>query len=128
MQQNPYGGPQQPYGGPQQPYGGPPPHGGPQYPYGPPPNQKPPPSSTHVVFAAISLGCGIFAMFVPIPVLDVILGALGIVLASIAMAKGVRGLAIAGLVVSIVGLLIAISFTMDYFGMIPNGWYLMLTT
>ena len=122
MQQHPYDGPQPPYGGPQHqpPYGGQ--YGGPQQPYGSPP---PPEKKPNVVMAAISLGCGVFAMFLPVPVLDVILGIVGIVLASIAMKSGVKGLAIAGLVVSIVGTVFAIGYTIYVLGVIPDEWVLM---
>ena len=75
--------------------------------------------------AAISLGCGIFAMFLPVPVLDVILGIIGIVFASVAMKSGVKGLAIAALVVSIVGTVIAIGYTIYVLGIIPDEWVLM---
>ena len=122
MQQNPYDGQQQPYGGQQQPYGGQQ-GGGPQYPYGPHDPQQPE-KKPNVVMAAIALGGGLFAMIVPIPVIDVILGILGIVLAALAMKSGVRGLAIAALIVSIIGTMVAISFTISVLAGFPSEWAL----
>ena len=113
--QQPYGGGQPPYGGQQPPYGG-----GPQYPYGPQQPEKKP----NVVMAAIALGGGLFAMIVPIPVIDVILGIMGIVLAALAMKSGVRGLAIAALIVSIIGTMVAISFTISVLAGFPSEWAL----
>ena len=131
MQQHPYDNqqpPQQPYGGQQPPYGGqqPPYGGGPQYPYGPHGPQQPE-KKPKTVFAGIALGCGIFAMTVPVAVVDVILGILGIVLAAIAMRSGVKGLAIAALIVSIIGTVVAISFTISVLTGAHGGWG-MLTT
>ena len=74
----------------------------------------------------LSLVFGIFAMFLPIPVVDVILGVAGIVLAALAMKSGSKGLAIAGLICSIIGTVLAISFTFEVLGVIPDAWLLML--
>ena len=76
--------------------------------------------------AAISLACGLFAMFIPIPVLDVILGIVGIVLAAVSMKSGVKGLAIAGLIVSIIGTIFAIGYTITVLGLVPDEWILMV--
>ena len=61
--------------------------------------------------AIAALVCGLFAMFIPIPVLDMVAGIVGIVLAVQARKSGVGGLAIAGLVVSIIGTIWATIFT-----------------
>ena len=72
------------------------------------PNNQPQPNTA---FAGIALALGIAAMIIPIPVLDVIAGVVGIVLAAQARKTGVGGLAIAGLVVSIIGTVIAFFYT-----------------
>jgi len=128
LQQHPYDGQQPPYGGQQPPYGGQqPPYGqyggGPHQPYGPHGPQQPE-KKPNVVMAGIALGGGIFALVVPVAVVDVILGILGIVFAAIAMKSGVKGLAIAALVVSIIGTMVAISFTVSVLAGFPNEWAL----
>jgi len=65
--------------------------------------------------AGWSLGLGIAAMVVPIPVIDVVAGVVGIVLANKAKQTGVQGLATAGLVCSIIGTIIAVLFTLSVF-------------
>jgi len=60
--------------------------------------------------AIAGLILGILAMSIPIPVLDVILGVVGLILALIAKPQ-VGSLRTAAIVVSIVGLIIAILFT-----------------
>jgi len=124
MQQYPYGGPQPPpYGGPQtQPYGGQ--YGAPQQSHTPPPEIKKT-SVANVAMAAISIACGLFAMYAPIPIIDVILGVVGIVLAGLAMRGGVSGLSVAGMVLSIVGTDRAFYFTIAYLDSFPSEWVLM---
>ena len=61
--------------------------------------------------AIAALICGLFAMFIPVPVLDIIIGVAGIVLSVMARKSGVGGLAIAALVVSIIGTIFAVIFT-----------------
>ena len=115
--QNPYGQPPQPQ---QPPYGAPPPHG--QSPYQPPgghpyPQPEEAPSKTKAVVALV---LGIAALTIPVPVVDIIAGIAGIILALASKREGVKGLAIAALVVSIIGTLVAISFTADVF--FGDGW------
>ena len=93
------------------------------YPPAPPPRPQKSPNTT---FAVLSLVFGIFAMFLPIPVVDVMLGVAGIVLSIIALNSGSKGLAIAGLICSIIGTLLAISFTLDVLGVIPDAWLLLI--
>jgi len=62
--------------------------------------------------AGWALAFGIIAMTIPIPVLDIIVGVLGIVFASKAKKTGVGGLAIGALAVSIIGTIVAINFTL----------------
>ncbi|MCL2212363.1 MAG: DUF4190 domain-containing protein [Oscillospiraceae bacterium] len=63
-------------------------------------------------FATASLVLGILAMILPIPVIDVILGILGLIFAFIAPSKGCHGgIQTAGLVLSIIGTLNAVLFT-----------------
>ena len=115
MQNHLYGGPQPPpqYGGQ---YGAPP--------AGPPPPQ--PEKNPNVALAAVSVAFGLFALYVPIAVLDVILGISGIVLAALAMRSGVRALAVAGMVLSIMGTEEAIFFTIGRLSSSPGEWVLML--
>ena len=102
---------QQHYSNNQQQYGYPPPPGHlPQYP--PPFTKKP-----NRVMAAIAFACGIYSMTLPVPVIDILLGLTGIILAALAMRSGAKGLAIAGLIVSIVGTLFAIFYTIDVLGL-----------
>ena len=109
--QQPYGSQQPPYGGQQCPYCGR---------YGR--DSQLPESRPHFGFAGYAVGCGFFAMFVPIPILDVVLGILGIVFAALAIKSGVRGLAISALVISIIGTVLAIDFTIDHLtGFSGNG-------
>lgn len=64
-------------------------------------------------FAIVSLIFGILAMTIPVPVLDVILGIAGIVLYSKSKKAGYSGgLAVAGLVVSIIGTIVATIYTL----------------
>ena len=115
---------QQPYGNPG-PGGYPPPGGYHQPPgYQPHPPEPPKRENPNIVMAALSLVFGIFAMFLPIPVLDVLLGVAGLVLAVLALKSGSRGLAIAGLICSIIGTLFAISFTLEVLRLIPAEWQL----
>lgn len=66
------------------------------------------PNST---MAGIALACGIVAMIIPIPVVNIIVGLLGMVLSRMSHKTGVGGLAIGGLVVSIVGTVFAFFYT-----------------
>ena len=115
-QQQPYGYDQSRFGYDQQQqfYGNQPP----QYP--PVPQQR----QSRTVMAAIALVCGILALTLPVPVLDVIFGIAGIVLAGMAMNSRSKGLAIAGLVVSILGTLVAIAYTMDELGLLEGLEYM----
>ena len=100
------------------PFGPPPPVGPPppgfQQPYGPPVQ---PQKNPMMPLAGVALGFGLFALIIPIPVIDIILGILGAIFAGIAMAKGVKGLAIAALVISIIGTIVALFFNLGVFAM-----------
>jgi len=94
-------------------YHGYPPHGQPPHtypPYGYPPYgyyAKPPAQG----MAGAALGLGIASFIIPIPVFNLILGIVGIVLAMTARNRGNRsGLATAGLVISIIGTVVAVLF------------------
>jgi len=101
----------------------------PSYGYGhnPPPYYGEPASPPYVYHqppanrnkALASLVLGLCAMFAPIPVLDIFAAIAGIVLGVIAVRENGdnRGLAMAGLVCSIIGLPIAILFTVRIFAM-----------
>ena len=94
-----------------QPYGSSPPQGYPIYPGYLPPYPTPPEKKQSTLMATISFACGVYAITLPVPVLDIILAVAGIILAAIAMRNTARRLAIAGLVVSIIGVFIAIGYT-----------------
>ena len=114
MQQYPYNNQQPLYGGRQCPYCGQ--HGG---------GSQLPENRPHFGFAGYAVGCGFFAMFAPIPVLDVLLGILGIIFAALAIKSGVKGLAISALVISILGTIRAIEFTVRVLTQVtPNEWAL----
>jgi len=72
--------------------------------------------------AVASLVLGLLAMTLPIAVLDIVLGVIGIVLSRVAKKSGANGMATAGFVVSIVGTCAALSYTAIVFGWIPNPW------
>ena len=113
MQQHSYDAQQATYGGQQCPYCGK--HGG----------ASQPDNKLYFALAGYAVGCGFFALFVPIPILDVILGILGIVFAALAIKNGVKGLAISALVISILGIISAITFTIDFFtGGFATEWAL----
>jgi len=81
------------------------------YPY-PPIKPKQPASG----FAIASLVLGIIAMVLPIPVIDVIIGVLGLIFAIVAKRSGHRGgMSTAGLVLSIIGTVWALWFTLSIF-------------
>lgn len=77
------------------------------------PNNQSKPNSA---LAGIALALGIAALVIPVPVLDVIAGVVGIVLAALARKSGVGGLAIAALVISIIGTVVAIFYTLAVLG------------
>ena len=79
---------------------------------------RPPEKQPKTVLAVVALVCGLFALIVPVAVIDVILGVAGICLGWMARQSGVGGLATAGMVVSIIGTMVAISFTLSVFGVI----------
>jgi len=81
----------------------------------PEPERKPPTG-----MAVASLVLGIIALTLPIPVVDVIAGVIGLVLAVAAKKQGARGMATAGLVLSIIGTIAAIQFTAQVFGLFPT--------
>jgi|GEM_PF-7011762 len=68
--------------------------------------------------AVMALVFGLFALIVPVAVVDVIVGVAGIFLGWTARQSGAGGLATAGLVVSAIGTMVAISFTLTVFGII----------
>jgi len=79
----------------------------PYTPYGSPPVHQPGKSK-----AIASLVLGICAMVVPIPILDIIMGVVGLALASMAGNEGYRGgIRTGGLVCSIIGTVWAVIFT-----------------
>ena len=81
------------------------------YPY-PPVKPKQPASG----FAVASLVLGIIAMVLPIPVIDVVIGVLGLIFAIVAKRSGHRGgMSTAGLVLSIIGTIWALWFTISIF-------------
>jgi len=93
-----------------------PPHH-PQYPpnyYPPQPVKKPFNAKSVVAFV-----CGILAMTLPIPIADVALGIIGLVFAIIAKKEGAGGLATAGLVLSIIGTVVAAMYTVEA---LTFGW------
>ena len=111
---------QYPYGNNQYPHDNARMHGyplAPEYPlpYPPLPEKKP-----NTVISAIAFACGVYAMTLPVPVLDIILGIVGIILAAVAMRGQTKGLAIAGLVVSILGTFFALSYTAVVLGWIDT--------
>ena len=63
------------------------------------------------VKAIIALVLGILAMTVPVPIIDVVFGVAGIVLANMAKKEGVGGIAKAAFIVSIIGTVIAVLYT-----------------
>ena len=63
--------------------------------------------------AGWSLALGITAIVLPIPIIDIALGVLGLILSRQAKQSGVRGLATAGFVLSIIGTVLAAAFTLD---------------
>ncbi|MCL2563826.1 MAG: hypothetical protein FWE08_07315 [Oscillospiraceae bacterium] len=80
------------------------------------------PPNNYKGMAIASLVLGIVALVVPIPVLDVIAGVVGLFLAGISMKHKAGGLAVAGLVLSILGTIAAIQFTLQFYGVIPSPW------
>jgi len=66
------------------------------------------------IMAGVGLGLGLFALIIPIPFLDVVAGIVGIILAAMSRKKGSKGLGVAALVISIIGLLAAIGYTAMY--------------
>ena len=91
------------------------PHHGQQYqqPYPYPPMRPKQPSHG---FAIAALVLGIVAMTLPVPVIDVIFGVLGLIFAIVAKRNGHRGgMSTAGLVLSIIGTVWAIWFTVSVF-------------
>lgn len=77
----------------------------------PPVQQK---TNVGMVLGIVSIVLGVLALTFPTPFIDVIFGIGGIVLAVVAGSKGARGLRIAGLIVSILGTLVAIAWTMSH--------------
>jgi len=61
--------------------------------------------------AIASIVLGLIAFTLPIPILDLIIGIAGLVLAYLAKKKGREGIATAGLVISIIGTMAAMIFT-----------------
>jgi len=115
QQQAPYGGQYQ-----QPPYGGQPPHGGQyQQPYGGHPYPQYPPVKPRQPahgFAVASLVLGIVAMTLPLPVIDIIIGVLGLIFAVIAKKRGHQGgMSTAGLVLSILGTIFSVWSTISAF-------------
>jgi len=76
--------------------------------------------------AAFSVAFGLFSLFLPIPFLDVAFGVAGIVLSALAMRSGIRALAVAGMVLSIMGTQEAFFFTLGFLGRASGEWVLML--
>jgi len=73
-------------------------------------------------FAIISIVAGILAFSLPVPILDILLGIGGLVLAILARNKGIKGLATAGLILSIIGIVVAVLFTYNYFTGDSSWW------
>ena len=66
------------------------------------------------VMGVISIILGVLAMVVLVPFLDVVFGVAGIALAAAAGSKGAKGLRTAGLIVSIIGTVLAIGYTLSF--------------
>lgn len=73
------------------------------------PQNKPSSGNT---LAGVALGFGIGAFTIPIPVLDVIMGIVALVLVIVSRKAPARGLWIAALILSIIGTISAVSFTL----------------
>ena len=86
-----------------------------QYQYQPPrpvPPMGPPPGQSKAI---ASLVCGIVAMVLPIPFLDLAAGIVGLVLAGKARQEGCNsGMRTAGFVVSLIGTIYAALFTLSF--------------
>ena len=110
--QNPYQNPNQ-FGG-QNPYQNPNPYQG----Y----VEAPPPSKTKAGWA---LGLGIAAATVPIPVLDIIFALVGFLLVGLSAKGGYKGgLWVAALVLNIIGIILAIQFTVQWhMGILPTIYW-----
>lgn len=107
--QQPYAAPQQPYAAPQQPYA--------QQPYvqqdmGQQPYMAPQPEKKGVGFAVTSMVCGIVSLVLSccVPYVPFILALIGVVLGGVSLygRRGGKGMAIAGLVTSIISLVPAV--------------------
>jgi len=109
-------------------------HGAPGYPQ--PPTSYPPPYGGAPApgyqpgkgKAIASLVLGICAIVVPIPILDIIMGVLGLVLASMSKNEGFNGgIRTGGLVCSIIGTVFAVIFTISCLatcGAATSMWWL----
>ena len=79
---------------------------------------RPPAPQPKKGLAIASLVLGILAMTIPVPILDIIFGVIGIVLGRIAQKSGVGGLATGGFVVSIIGTVVATGYTILVMGLL----------
>ncbi|MCL2522127.1 MAG: hypothetical protein FWE36_04625 [Erysipelotrichales bacterium] len=61
--------------------------------------------------ATASIILGAVAFFLPIPVLDIMVGIAGLILGIVARKKGSEGIAVVGIVISIIGTINALIFT-----------------
>lgn len=66
--------------------------------------------------AIIALLFGIFALLIPIPIIDLVLGVLGIALAIFALYSGVNGLGVVALVFAAQGTMTSILYNLQEFG------------
>lgn len=69
-------------------------------------------------FAFAAIGLGLFALIVTIPILDIFAGTLGVILAIAAKGTGVKKLATVAFGLSVVGLIVAVQFTLIRFGVV----------
>ena len=94
-------------------------------PVSPPPGTYQPPQKDYRKMAITSLVLGICAAVVPIPVLDVIAGIIGIILAAVVRKNEApnrneaSGIAMGALALSIIGTIQALAFTVQFF---TYGW------
>jgi hypothetical protein len=70
--------------------------------------------------AIAGLVCGIIAMFLPIPFIDIVIGVTGIILAIVAKKQCSTGWFVAALIVSIIGTINSIIFSL-FMGIILGG-------
>jgi len=86
------------------------------------PEYQEPVKQSNFTLASIALACGTLSAVLNVPVLDIILGIAGIILAAVAMRGQGKGMAIAGLIVSIIGIYHAFNYTAQVLGWFANDY------